>query len=70
MSEADALHWGYTACDALRAGTPVPDAIALLENDAGFNNRHAGIVLGAAAAELCPDEYQIVLDWAHGQFAD
>ncbi|WP_343599285.1 DUF732 domain-containing protein [Mycobacterium sp.] len=67
MSPTDALHWGQAACDSLRDGTPVPSTISMLEDTAGFRPRHAGQLLGAAAAELCPDQYQTVMDWAHGQ---
>jgi hypothetical protein len=68
MSIVDALYWGHAACDSLRSDASVPATITLLEEDAGFTNRSAGIVVGAAAAELCPDEYQIAMDWAHDQF--
>lgn len=67
MSPRDALHWGYAVCDSLRNGTPVPSTISVLKNAAGFSARHAGTVVGAAASELCPEQYQIVMDWAHGQ---
>jgi|GEM_PF-2366515 len=67
MSAADALHWGTAACDALRDGTPPDETISMLRNDAGFRPRHAGQLLGAAVAELCPDQYQTVMDWAHAQ---
>ncbi|GFG76509.1 DUF732 domain-containing protein [Mycobacterium botniense] len=67
MSPEDALHWGYAACDSLRNGTPVRSTIDMLKNAGGFSGRHAGTVVGAAASELCPDQYQNVMDWAHAQ---
>ncbi|MGF2945123.1 DUF732 domain-containing protein [Mycobacterium sp. Lab-001] len=70
MSQADALHWGYATCNMLRSGATVPEAVTMLEESAGFSNRHAGVVLGAAAAELCPDQYQAVVNWAHDQFEE
>lgn len=67
MSPQDALRWGNAACDSLRNGTPVPSTISMLENAGGFTTRQAGTVVGAAASELCPDQYQNVMDWAHGE---
>lgn len=67
MSNGDALHWGYAACDDLRNGTPVPSTISMLRDAAGFTNRDAGTIIGAATTELCPDQYQAAMGWAHGQ---
>lgn len=67
MSSGDAIRWGYTACDSLRNGSSVPSTITMLENAGGFGTRHAGTILGAAASELCPEQYHTVMDWAHGQ---
>ncbi|KAA8957422.1 DUF732 domain-containing protein [Mycobacterium sp.] len=67
ISPEDALHWGTAACDSLRAGAPPAETISMLRNVAGFRPRHAGQLLGAAVAELCPDQYQDVMDWAHAQ---
>ncbi len=67
MSARDALSWGYTVCDKLRAGDSVPEVLTVLEDAGGFRRRHAGVIIGAAAHELCPDQYQTVMDWAHEQ---
>ncbi len=67
MSPQGALHWGYVVCDVLRTGASVPEVLSILEDAAGFRRRHAGIIIGAAAYELCPDQYQNVTDWAHEQ---
>lgn len=67
MSPGDALQWGYAACDSLRDGAPVPSTISMLKNAGGFSGRHAGTITGAAASELCPEQYATVMDWAHGQ---
>lgn len=67
MSQHDALSWGHSVCGALRGGTPVLSAIDLLKDGGGFTTRDAGTIVGAATTELCPDQNQNVMNWAHGQ---
>jgi hypothetical protein len=62
-SMTDVIDLGKFTCRMLRSGAPVPAALNNVA-DSGYAPYETGIIVYAAASNMCPDVLPVIESWA------
>jgi hypothetical protein len=65
-SISDVIDLGKLACSNLRNTGSVPRALGMVQQ-AGYGAYESGIIVGAAANQMCPDVAPLVSSWARAK---